>query len=269
MDNQTIKAIKELSKEINAKLERRERYVKEAEGYLTEAKRDINVFNFLHKKEMSRAIYSLQQSIEKLTKSFLLLSGTLEPKQITRTHKAHVKLIDVLRKEWTNHFTYIANIENKGNKKELIEYIKNIDYSQVSKAEFKEIKNLIDRFNKLENEQRIDYFVKGAQKRLRDLNSYGRLSSFFKKPIKIDDEDLRNQIKYTLISMKIIILSIISCPHVESTRYHSNNKNDLKPDDYKKGLGIVDASSLIAKEVSGIIRELEKSIKELSKERPL
>lgn len=261
MNNKDIAMLKEVILDMEEAQKRSESYLAEQESYLKEAKADIECFNLLYPSQIARSIYSLQQAVEKLTKSFMLMLGSLTPKQLSGTHKAHMTIVDMLKEKKFEKIVYLLDYKPDYNEKDFVDSIKKIPYPKIAIMTAEELKKGIDESRHIE-ENNESFFLQ-IKAKMKEGQTLGKISQLIKKQPKIDDELIKRYIEGISIFMRLFILSIITCPHVESTRYATNNKGiDLKPEDYKAGLGIVDMAQIIAKEASDIILKLEIDLKD-------
>lgn len=233
--------------------------------FLDLSKDDLLACKILYEKSIFHlATYHLQQSVEKLTKSYALILGYITPEELRRNgHITPQVFVKLLQEKISQQFL------------KLFENIHELDENRLN-----ELKNLFSKRHLLEEiasmdkEKIIVWLETGKQIKQKLKNIEGEIKSQIKK---IDNKILkfrkiskndRNKIHEMFISWDVVsiinlvsnfimmyILSVITFPHFSFTRYPDGK---IKPTDYKRGLGVIDCLDDLIKETECCIRFFEK-----------
>ena len=211
--------------------------------FLKEAKTDLESSKILYdQRYYSRAVYFLQQSVEKACKSYYILNTQKNYKDIAReiNHYSPKVFIELLENEFSFIFSLNKIYKNlPGNTKPLREIVespkKRNELGTLPKEEIQKLLKILDEIkNNLELYKEYFYIVLSGSYSLKDKE------------------------KNSIISIiSLFILANITFPHNFSTRYPDG---DIKPSDYKKGMGIVDCFEEIYKKTKESIDALEEHI---------
>jgi len=227
------------------------------------SKRDLDAFEILYEKgdQYANSIYHLQQSVEKLLKSWGLKSGKITPSDL-RGKISHdsSKVMEIWIEKWIDDleedetllsfFNMIPSIEKPRLSKDINE-IYEMDKDSIRNLSSEEIKNFLD------SSSEIDFFE--LIEKLEDHINHIKLDFRKKRSLEITKVISKDKINF----FKMYTLSKITYLHNFSTRYPDG---DPKPEDYnKKDLGIVKEAPFIKENLLECISDFEKCLNFLEK----
>ena len=220
------------------------KYIKEL---IDISKRDLSIANWCYsRKYYANCVYHLQQAIEKIAKALGLYVGAItknELKSISHTSpKVVLKILQMPQ----------------------IECI----FEQLSKDQYEKAMKILDNLTKRKNKKEKIKIARYTQQKikvlLKGINKYKEaLCNLFRGHNKILKINIRGVINFAIMVGSLSILTIITFPHEEFTRYPSNNR--LSPKDYKEDIGIVVESKEIIKTLKSIIKVMNNELKECTK----
>lgn len=252
------------------------------------AKSDFKAMKLLRASEdYALATYHLQQAVEKLTKTFGLYTGQLTYQELViydRTKKNKVvghitpKMFVILlgKENLAKRIEFFFSAS--GRKVKIEEQIKNLNNliskpQEISKIPKNEIIKAIsiyrDLYKKIRTENkrglkgRLDHFAISFQNGLKSKFNEEKIGYISKLNKHMNLISLRN-LDVPFIFMNLAILSIITYPHCNNTRYPKFNENNLEPIDYNLSLGIVQALPEIEDFLERIFKRSEQIFKKSS-----
>ncbi|MEK6909294.1 MAG: HEPN domain-containing protein [Nanoarchaeota archaeon] len=250
--------------------------------WLTIATNDIEICKILYDlKHYAGSAYHLQQAFEKLTKSYYIFIGRIDPHEAYKHSFILDKLKKEIKEEDINDITEVSNIIND---------VK-IDL-EVSKKGLETLEKTEDELRNI-SESHINFileFLKNSEKNLKSEETMKNLNervheksfiSFIKHMLfrittfRIRDSDVRASIEsYKLeeyvidmmISFKLHYLSLITFLHFNTPRYPYTKDSNLNFFDYNENLPIVKAIPVLIKTFNEIKLNIEKTfLKEVDK----
>lgn len=245
-----INDIVEVAKEI-ANIKLNPDNYKLGEEFLKNAEDDLEVSKCLYEKEkFSLSIYHLQQSVEKTVKAGGLIFNLIPPEQLKKIgHKTPLTFLKMLEKPWVIKFVKIAK-ENypdlKTNTTEAEETIHN-KHLEIAKWKKDSILNFINLPKKLKEQVELESAKNPS------------ISQLIKIFNQFSNRDFREVVEFASSFVTLYLLSAITFPHEEFTRYPTICPDKgIKPSDYQKGLGIVDSAPEIFAELENSILSLRR-----------
>ncbi|MFA5518243.1 MAG: HEPN domain-containing protein [Spirochaetota bacterium] len=254
-----------------------------AKEYIELAKIDLNASNILYEREIYNiSLFELQQAIEKLTKSFCLgikinnqSIFTLKEMKGKGAHDPLKFLIEIIEK-------YIAllpedNVLDKFSiklKSGVIQQL-NLQKTKISQITGKEgvdeINNQINQLNQIKSFN-ITNIPKEQIKTILSTSYSMNLTEeeFNEKYSELKDNIKNNEFLKILnkIFLPISLLGALTFKHEQSARYpyefiDGSGKpiSHIKPNEYKKGFGVVDSFKNLKELTEFVIKELENEIK--------
>ena len=209
--------------------------------FIMQAKRDLQVTELLYDKKLyAHATYNLQQAAEKITKAWCLFAGFIEEKELTEvSHKTPRAFLKALKSKIGNLAIQLIKSSKSNYTIEInmLEEIINKKTDEISRLKHDDI---ISMFEAVTNIEHI-------------LNN-----EFYKYVNIISKKAIKEIVNIMMAFSWIYILSIITFPHVETTRYPDTKgrKNALNPSDYTLELGIVKATPKILPHLNRSINTL-------------
>ncbi len=244
-----------------------------AKEWFSVAKDDIQISKLLiDNQHYAASIYHLQQAFEKLSKCYFILSGRMEPEQ-ARDHKFILnRLKKEIKDEYINNFLELSNSINETSinlsagehSLEVIE--KNEDeLRQITSLEIEKIINLM---NDIEIKLLNSHFIKALEKKLkrRDFlrgirHVIFKITHFRTSYSQVEEATDTNQVKLyimgSVISIKLLFLSLITYVHSNSPRYPSVKDSTLTYSKYNNSLGIVEKTNLLINNFNIITKYIE------------
>lgn len=242
------------------------------------AKNDLQVSKVLYKeKYWPHSVYFLQQSFEKLTKSYFILSGRADPEDVG-THKFNLtKMKNEIRDQFINTMlelmksisekagTDIRHIELKTELLDIIE--KNED--DLRMIDEKSISSLIELIKKIEDALTNSRFTTKVYKKLQrrkvksSLRHLVYMITRFRVPYsKIEQyaskTNIERFVEDSMISIRLLFLGLVTFLHYNTPRYPYDKNSKVNYFDYTESMGVVKCSPALHRYCSQIIKTLEK-----------
>ncbi|NYZ75860.1 HEPN domain-containing protein [Candidatus Micrarchaeota archaeon] len=196
--------------------------------YLDCAEMDLAASEKLYQEQIfSLSAYHLQQAVEKTAKAQALLLGVVTRKELIGkvSHESPQIFIELLKKEWVVEFTSIIKVIDPSAKTDSSGLSKIVDSKdetlEIARKPYKEIMELTESIDKIKQAT--------SDKMLNVMNTM--LEGY--------DIPLPESFSAVWAFLDLYMLSMVTYPHATFTRYPDG---ELKPKDYVKGLGIVDAT---------------------------
>lgn len=210
--------------------------------FLTQAENDLTSAKLLHENEQyATSTYHLQQASEKIAKAWCLYYGYIKESDLTDiSHKTPRAFLKAIRSQMGDLALQIIRLSNKNYNPEVNKLEKTINrMDDIARIEYDSIISM------LEAGKTVELWLK------KELSKYNFLAP---KTI------LKDLSSNTMAFIWAYIISIITFPHEESTRYPNTKKriNALNPADYTIELGIVKAIPLIIPYLQTSIQSLYK-----------
>lgn len=240
------------------------------------------------------AIYHLQQSVEKLTKFYGLYSGKIrkedlynqggkfEEENIKKDSIGHQspKMFIMMLKEKNLQKRIMVLLRVNNQEKDLSKIVKQMN--KITKKDYKiarttksQIKDIINFFDSIHRRVRASKnnlksklikfkisFLRDSKGKVSD-KEYAILEKGFSKIDSLGTGILDIPTNFLFLWY----LSLLTYPHFNWTRYPHEKKNQLNPNDYTVGLGIVDVFNEITKIIERrLINRLNPTVNQLKKE---
>jgi len=261
--NDTLDFLSNL-KNIKGEKEEKLLNLKIAEGLTQTAKNDLKAIMPLYEQEnYSLSTYHLQQTVEKITKAYGLAFNLLKRNELGGKkgvgHNSPLMFVKGIEKhEFMKYILALKHFQPgmrtdidklteivkekkleiaRTNENSAIVYLQLID-NLYKKFDTEEMKNMME---VLAGVMASFTFEEGA-----DIE---KAEKFFKKNFKID---------YIISFIALYLLSCLTFPHEAFTRYPDG---DLKPEEYKKGMGIVDSTPKLIPYIEKTIKDMEDFLK--------
>ncbi|OVE74580.1 hypothetical protein BVX95_02005 [archaeon D22] len=247
----------DFEKPTDEEIEERNAY---ATQFIKDSKRDLEDVKLQYdNKRFHSSSYYLQQAVEKITKAYGVIFFNLSKKYVEnkmshKTPKAFIKavrepymqeLVALFKTAEPNLKTDVTELERTINEKET-------ELAQTNREVIEKFLQLIDTLTIKLEEQNIPGLVKGLLHQLKEgIGEYDE-SFDWEKLTRVFDEKFKVELLMSFISL--YLLSGITYGHVSNTRYSGQ---DIQPEDYKEGLGIVDCTPQIIPHVQKAIDALE------------
>jgi len=218
---------------------------------------DLHVSKLCYRKGYyAISVYHLQQAVEKSVKAYGLLTGIITIDDLNKfvKHDSPKIFLKLIKDHWehiasfldpkvlgpiggTNFFAPLKEITQPSSKEEIANYTK------------KEIANLVKACDEIAQTLKQQGVIEAITSILGILND-----SFGEQP-----SSKLNTLTTILIELVplLYVTSIVTFPHVSSTRYP--NSKPLNPKLYQKGLGIVDSLEILypkIEEINSLLRRL-------------
>lgn len=242
-------------------------------AYYDISKKDLEASEVLFKnKNYSLSCYHLQQSLEKLGKSFLIAVSAATVETISRHDymqrkldkvKKNKELLDLLR--GLTKEKVINTIE----KTEIVEVV-NKNYYEIQVLQAEEIKNIMYKLDEIEQKCLDNNFL---ERLLSDVKSK-EFRSFILKQVeksryKVESSQvnkytttdmLKKYLKRIFLQPKIMLLNVLVYPHWNTTRY-PKRKEDEKIDFffYREDVGIVQIMPELLEKVKILLGDFKES----------
>jgi len=207
--------------------------------WIKSSKEDIESCKVLYQNRLySGSTYHLQQATEKVIKAYLLAFRISDEKSLRKIgHATPNAYIDLIKQSWAQRLAEILSNTAKREVKSDTIQVENLlkkDTLKLAKMSGDEIRLNLELMNRIENNPKVTQY-----KRI--------LNRIFKKG---------NFLDVVLNFSFLYILSFITFVHQKTTRYPDG---EMKPSDYKEGLGIVDTTEEIIERLNKCVNSLEKT----------
>ncbi len=216
-------------------------------GFVNCAEQDIEATKLLFSnKSYPLAVYHLQQATEKLAKAYALSLNFITEKELREiSHKSPVAFIKAINNTWMKSYLDVLKNVNQNINTDTapLQKVINEDYLELAKtpkegvvAFCKIIESARNGLNIPQMKTQINAFLDVFSESFENAELTSRL------------ETVKSQIDQKLNADNILsfaalyLFSAVTFPHEAYTRYPNR---EIKPEDYKEGMGIVDSIDLI------------------------
>lgn len=248
-------------------IEKSEKFIREL---FSKSKRDLKSarLNYADADEIfDNSIGALQQAVEKTAKGIYVLNTGASEKDLKNVgHKSPNAFMEVFKRSSAKYGQLVRILNPDWDETSIILQIEKLVGEPEKIVKMKEA--VIDKLLSLPRQ--IISKDSELNKVIRDaFNRLDVVQALKKGKSDVTENNTNKLIESIYAFYSIYVMSVITFPHSESTRYRAEL---MAPDDYKKGLGIVDAAPKLFDELDncisvmeGYLNFLSQSVQELKK----
>ncbi len=201
------------------------------------------------------SIFMLQQSVEKTAKGIYVLNTGASEKDLKNVnHRSLEAFLGVFKNSAAKYAQFVQIIQPSWNQITLISQIEKLaggrkKIKKMKEAVIDKLLNIPRQIISKDSEE--NKFIRGALNRP-DIGLVLKQAG-----AELTEDSIDSMIKPMYAFYSVFVMSLITFPHADSTRYRVGL---IGPDDYKKGLGIVDAAPKLFDELANCISILKSQL---------